>query len=57
MSLPDIIASLKFAFFLAIATNDGGNLGATNVLIEVDVRAWGRDPFSSATAIHRPISS
>jgi propanediol dehydratase large subunit len=60
MSIPDIISSLKFAFFLAVASNDGANLGATNVLIEVTVKAWDRDPFSSVSsrpAIPRPISS
>jgi hypothetical protein len=57
MSLPDIISASKYAFFLAVASNDGANLGATNVLIEVDIRAWGRDPFSSVTAVPRPLSS
>jgi hypothetical protein len=57
MSLPDIISTLKFAFFLAVASNDGANLGALNVLIEVDIRAWGRDPFSTVGAVPRPLSS
>lgn len=49
MSLPDTIATPRPAFYLAIASNDGANLGATNVLIEVSVRAFDRDPFSSVS--------
>jgi hypothetical protein len=39
MSLPETQFVAEPAMFLAIATNDGGNLGATNVIMEVTIRA------------------
>jgi len=40
--------------WLVAASNDGGNLGATNVLIEVEVKAWLRDPFSGLAITKAP---
>lgn len=36
------------------ASNDGANLGATNYVFEVEIRAYQREIFSSLTVTHPP---
>jgi hypothetical protein len=60
MSLPQTQFAAEPALFFAVATNDGADLGATNVIIEVSIRAWDRVPFGGVSApdpIHPPLPS
>jgi hypothetical protein len=51
MSLAEIVSDPQIGIYLLSATNDGAFLGALNVLIEIEIKAWERDPFSSVSSV------
>jgi hypothetical protein len=56
MSLPQTQLVAEPALFFVAATNDGANLDATNVIIEISIRAWDRVPFAGVSLV-KPVGS